>query len=578
LLDDTRITCIYKRDNVRYGLEWSTCDQKVSIKRWDDEKEWVSEEGDAYSRFPVKIFSQKQIFDLAKYPNNLLRLIDESSSIHYQKWLMDWNEKRSKFLTLCNKRRELEAILQKKSIFLGQLSDVEQKIKTIENSGHKEVLSNYQSFQLKSGSIDLYKSSVVGFFEKVSNLIISHNFNFDKTIFNDNVDAENEVVERISNFEKALNDFNALILERALLLSTNMSDFSNWLLKSDFQNLKISSEKNYEDLVGRFLAQGINQQSDYSSLLKERESIIFSLKNMEEVEENLKTTMNDQARVYTDIIFSRKSLTLSRQEFINKNLAGNSSIKVEISPLCDSDGLEKSFRDVLGKSDGTFLSEICDSDKRTGFLFNLDVDLNSTHGAKIENIISLDYYFSILDDFKVDLFDFRKGEVYRQKIGKRFIDFMMQQKAHIFDAINLWFPEDKLTIKFHDGKKFRDFSQGSAGQKASAVLYFLLSYGAEPLILDQPEDDLDNGLITNLIVSKLHDNKANRQIIIVTHNPNIVVNGDSEYVISLEDKGQIKVLSAGSLQETSVRKNVCEIMEGGELALQKRYNRMFINK
>ncbi|MBB1420212.1 hypothetical protein H5187_23690 [Pseudoalteromonas sp. SG44-1] len=152
---------------------------------------------------------------------------------------------------------------------------------------------------------------------------------------------------------------------------------------------------------------------------------------------------------------------------------------------------------------------------------------------------------------------------------------MSQLQPQNFDAINTWFPEDKLTIKFYDGNRFKDVSQGSAGQKASAILSFLLSYGTEPLVLDQPEDDLDNGLITSLIVSKLHENKADRQIIVVTHNPNIVVNGDSEYVVALEDRGQINTLASGALQEIEVRKNVCEIMEGGEVALQQRYKRMF---
>lgn len=187
----------------------------------------------------------------------------------------------------------------------------------------------------------------------------------------------------------------------------------------------------------------------------------------------------------------------------------------------------------------------------------------------------LDSYLGVIHEFKCELFNFDSGQIRGAKLGKRFMDFMSQLQPQIFDVLRTWFPSDKLIIKFNDGKRFRDVSQGSAGQKASAVLSFLLSYGAEPLILDQPEDDLDNGLITSLIVSKLHENKSSRQIIVVTHNPNIVVNGDSEYVIALEDRGQICVVASGALQEINVRKSVCEIMEGGETALQQRYKRMF---
>lgn len=106
---------------------------------------------------------------------------------------------------------------------------------------------------------------------------------------------------------------------------------------------------------------------------------------------------------------------------------------------------------------------------------------------------------------------------------------------------------------------------------------FLLSYGDEPLIVDQPEDDLDNALISKLVITKLHDIKPKRQFLIITHNPNIVVNGDSELVIVLEDKGNITLAAAGGLQELSVRQEVCEIMEGGKEALEKRYKRMKYN-
>lgn len=188
---------------------------------------------------------------------------------------------------------------------------------------------------------------------------------------------------------------------------------------------------------------------------------------------------------------------------------------------------------------------------------------------------NLEPLLSKIHEFKGQVFNFRSGEIQGTKIGKRFSEFMANLQPSSFAQINSWFPQDKLSIKFNDGNRFKDVSQGSAGQKASAILSFLLSYGTEPLVLDQPEDDLDNGLITSLIVSKLHKNKAERQIIVVTHNPNIVVNGDSEYVIALEDRGQINQVASGALQEMSVRKNVCEIMEGGEIALQQRYKRMF---
>ena len=107
------------------------------------------------------------------------------------------------------------------------------------------------------------------------------------------------------------------------------------------------------------------------------------------------------------------------------------------------------------------------------------------------------------------------------------------------------------------------------------ILSFLLAYGNDPLILDQPEDDLDNALIYELIVRQIRENKARRQIIVVTHNPNIVVHGDAEWVLPLRIAGgSIQEDRSGGLQEVVVRQAVCDIMEGGVEAFEQRYRKI----
>lgn len=67
MLENTKISCIYTRDENHYLLTWTKENESVSISRYDGQQ-WIHEEGEAHSRFPIKIFSQKQIFDLAKNP------------------------------------------------------------------------------------------------------------------------------------------------------------------------------------------------------------------------------------------------------------------------------------------------------------------------------------------------------------------------------------------------------------------------------------------------------------------------------------------------------------------------------
>jgi len=118
---------------------------------------------------------------------------------------------------------------------------------------------------------------------------------------------------------------------------------------------------------------------------------------------------------------------------------------------------------------------------------------------------------------------------------------------------------------------------GSKGQKSVAVLAFLLASGKEPIVMDQPEDDLDNHVIYDLVVQRLREQKPHRQIIVATHNPNIVVNGDAEMVLAMDFKGGQCTLveeETGCLQDRGVRQGICRVMEGGKEAFRKRYERI----
>lgn len=573
MLENTEISCVYTRDEIHYCLTWTKASNLVSIFRYDGQH-WIPEEGEAHSRFPIKIFSQKQIFDLAKNPNTLLRLIDESSTVGYQQWKMDWSEKHSHFQTLCSQKRELQSKLANKSVLLGQLSDVEQKIKTIENSGHTDILQNYQAYSGKRTNVSQYEAGIEDLKNRVDSISSASAIPaVDDIAFDAQSASESEVLTKLQNLNEAAQSFKEAIAQAVASLENELAQFRGWYSESDFNKSHLEVIRKYEELIERLRSEGIDNPSDYARLIDERDTINKSLKTMELVTSQISEADSLINSAYYEIIECRKKLTVNRLEFLKQHLSGNSSINVDLDPFSDIDHMEESFRGVIGRSDNAFAADIFDLDRECGFLYSLNKELLATTSSGNSN--NLEPWLSKIHDFKSQVFNFRSGEIQGTKIGKRFSEFMANLQPQSFDQVNTWFPEDKLSIKFNDGNRFKDVSQGSAGQKASAILSFLLSYGTEPLVLDQPEDDLDNGLITSLIVSKLHENKADRQIIVVTHNPNIVVNGDSEYVIALEDRGQINPVASGALQEVNVRKNVCEIMEGGEIALQQRYKRMF---
>lgn len=120
---------------------------------------------------------------------------------------------------------------------------------------------------------------------------------------------------------------------------------------------------------------------------------------------------------------------------------------------------------------------------------------------------------------------------------------------------------------------FREIDDLSTGQQCTAVLHLLLLDNEDPLILDQPEDNLDNAFIAERIVTELRNAKLTRQFMFATHNANIPVFGDAEWigVLSVEDKkGQILPEQQGAIDLPTIQRLAADILEGGEAAFNQR--------
>ena len=117
----------------------------------------------------------------------------------------------------------------------------------------------------------------------------------------------------------------------------------------------------------------------------------------------------------------------------------------------------------------------------------------------------------------------------------------------------------------------------STGQKATAILLLLLLESEAPLVVDQPEDDLDNRFITEGVVPIMRQEKRRRQFVFSTHNANIPVLGDAELILGLaatgaakEGQARIEPRHMASIDTIPVRELVEEILEGGKDAFEMR--------
>jgi DNA repair ATPase RecN len=156
------------------------------------------------------------------------------------------------------------------------------------------------------------------------------------------------------------------------------------------------------------------------------------------------------------------------------------------------------------------------------------------------------------------------------KLGEPAVKAALEQ-CHVDD-----FP--KLTVSRHTGGTGaaavmkREFSQLSLGQQQSVLLALILSSDSKrPLIIDQPEDNLDSEFIFHTFVPVLRRAKERRQVIIVTHNANIAVLGDAEQLIVLKtNRDRSQIVARGSIDDPVARDSACKILEGAKEAFARR--------
>jgi DNA repair ATPase RecN len=151
-------------------------------------------------------------------------------------------------------------------------------------------------------------------------------------------------------------------------------------------------------------------------------------------------------------------------------------------------------------------------------------------------------------------------------------------KMHQLETI---VPPDSLEVELKIDGSYRSLGVLSAGQRATAILLLLFALPKRPLILDQPEDDLDGRFVYEGVVQTLRDLKSvasggasRRQIIAATHNPNIPVIGDADLVVALEAaEGKMRLGVTGAMDTAKVREAIRDTMEGGDAAFRRRHEK-----
>ena len=585
MLHDTRISVEVSKGHgdleERFEYRWSKgADAKfvVSVRRWDTGAWQATQltEEQARSNFPVKLFSQKQILALADNPQHLIQYIDDVLGGSKEAWAQGFAIKREALTSARKRVRTLELEIAQRPAVELQHKEASRKAKVFASSNFGDALKAYQ----RAGK---QQRAVEGFFKQLgedvqslqtstaesSNLKSLALTDFEAT--SPAEQAEKQATEALTQKLSAnFDQITALVasMQADLDAAKVASGTSAW-----HQENKVHLDE-YARIVAELKAQGITNAEDASQAVALEEKLKKQLDQLNAVSTDLeqarKAVVDAQAALHQE----RQGLTVLRQDFLNQVLVNVPALKITLNTMADAEAGAASLRELLRiETEGTFAKEIYgetddDPPKPCGMVWDL---VNPSSASSVPER---------LQEIKQSLEEMNEL-VLNTKLHGKFVKKLKDMKPElasvVFDELAAWFPEDAVDLQYKrdESSSFQSLQQASAGQKTAAILSFLLAHGSEPLLMDQPEDDLDNALVSQLVVTQLRNNKNRRQLVVITHNANIVVNGDAELVMPMEFVGgQIVNNTAGGLQERSVRKKVCDIMEGGEKAFEQRYKRI----
>ena len=575
----TTVQVVVMRDGERYRLSWRQ-DGQGPVLEEQDGAGWKQSPSQAITaeRFPLRLFNQGQIAALSTDGSHaLLDLIDQAVGAHTEKAAIQEEERR--FLALRANVRELAGKVAGRDALNVQLADVRRKLDKFEQAHHAEVLKAYQLRTRQEREIGRQLDGAAELATRIDSL--ANELAPDDTpadLFDENSAADRsatEVLNRLrAQVQRAAESVRAAGKALADTVKGEREALPSTAWNTELQNTKQA----YSELISTLKAQGVADPSEYGKLVQDRQRLEGELAQLDSLEKQRQQVQAQASDVLNRLLLARRELSDKRSAFLRQTLAGNPFVRMVLDPYGrDPRAIERSLREVLGAQDDRFSDDI------------LVVDAKGPKSGAVAVLIA-----KLPDDYEAARAELeRRLQALKenlaegcQGLGKlnfgghfgNYLERQFKQRPEILDRILIWYPQDSLNVEYSqkgDGTGFRPIGQASAGQRAAAMLAFLLAHGGEPIVLDQPEDDLDNHLIYDLVVKQIRSGKQRRQIIAITHNPNIVVNGDAEMIHALDFRGgQCRVVERGCLQDKAMREEICRVMEGGREAFERRYRRL----
>ncbi|EPA0111524.1 AAA family ATPase [Enterobacter ludwigii] len=280
--------------------------------------------------------------------------------------------------------------------------------------------------------------------------------------------------------------------------------------------------------------------------LRERKARYESYKNLLDFKKNELITLKTKRSLLFD------TLETVRSGKFNKRLSISSALNRKLNPNINI----KILRNAQYNNFTSYLMEVL---KGSGIKYN-------EIAPSIASSLSPRALLEAVDNFDVELIT-----VVANISTERATRLLAHLRSSDLSSLSSVTIEDDATLQLLDGNDYKNISLLSTGQRCSVILPIVLAHNDKILIVDQPEDHIDNAFITSTLIKSLLARGNDGQIIFSTHNPNIPVLGNADNVIHLGSDGRNGfVLSQGNLEDNKVVNAITTVMEGGEEAFSLR--------
>lgn len=563
LRDETTIEVEIFKDGQLYKITWNN--YLYTIQNWNAESESWNEAttvSNIKELFPIQIFSQKELYALTGNPSKLIELID--SQFNKAAWIEEKDKLVEKWLADRATLRQLQNAVSEETNIKAQLDSTNNKITLYESSEYRGTLNTFNKlndvnkfFTDTTDNVTQFISQLEALENVVPDIQVSDGMG--DVIVDDTLDFVQSMNSALVNAKVKLKE----VADSLVLYKENLSGQVNLL--SWFTQFE-DAKRAYAAIAERIKELG---SEPYETLIQRRGLLNDKLTLIEKQKEQLASLQSELQILYTSIINKEKELRILRKEIIDRWKAidndDNPFLIIELHPMADSENANTSFRQLIRKQGGEFSGDIYsyNDEDEWGLLANIKNETEATRWDKRKQCI--EEFISATESDKKSL-DLRLA---------KHLDQLKRETPEDIDRLLVWVAEDKLVLKFKKENQEEDIQSGSAGERTAGMLGLLLALNDIPLIIDQPEDDLDTKLISNFVVEGFKKLKRKRQLLIVTHNPNIAVNANSDNIVHMDFiAGQVRVAGNNALQDRQIRNAVCEVMEGGRDALDKRYFRI----